>query len=180
MVASPSSCFVFSYVDCVRQAGPEGGMVVSFSHKGHLLAIGGAAPGGSSAGSSSVPFAPVGGTSPYGHISYSVRLFDPDTGVEIWSDLFAHFGVIYDIKWSLSDTYFVTCSSDGCCKVWRFLGSADDEVAVSSGGGGGLNTSPTRRASVQAKQSRRRSSLAGIGIQATVAISAFQVEIIIL
>ena len=149
-------------------------MVVSFSHKGHLLAIAGAAPGGGSAGSSSVPFAPVGGTSPYAHLSYSVRLFDPDTGVEIWSELFAHFGVIYDIKWSLADTYFVTCSSDGCCKVWRFVGGVNDDVLATSGGNGG-NSSPTRRASLQAKQHRRRSSMAGIGIQATVAISAFQV-----
>jgi WD40 repeat protein len=148
-------------------------MVVSFSHKGHLLAIAGAAPGGGSAGSSSVPFAPVGGTSPYADISYSVRLFDPDTGVEVWSDLFAHFGVIYDIKWSLSDMFFVTCSSDGCCKVWRFSSNAEDEPGPSPGKPG---SSPRRgSASKQAKQSRRRSSMAGVGIQATVAMSAFQV-----
>jgi WD40 repeat protein len=146
-------------------------MVVSFSHKGHLLAIGSAAPGGGSAGSSSVPFAPVGGTSPYAAISYSVRLFDPDTGVEVWSDLFAHFGVIYDIKWSLSDTYFLTCSSDGTCKVWKFASAADDELVQATPSG--PNISP-RRASTEAKR-RRRSSMGGVGIQATVAIAAFQV-----
>jgi WD40 repeat protein len=155
-------------------------MVVSFSHKGHLLAVGGAAPSGGGVGSASVPFAPVGGTSPYGDTSYSVRLFDPDTGVEVWSDLFAHFGVIYDIKWSLSDTHFVTCSSDGCCKVWRFPSRAEDS-SVSASANNGLGSSPkgspSRRASTQIIQNRRRSSMAGIGISATVSISAFQVLI---
>jgi WD40 repeat protein len=146
-------------------------MVVRFSHKGHLLAVGGAAPGGPSAGSSSVPFAPVGGTSPYADTSYSVRLLDPDTGVEVWSDLFAHFGVIYDIQWSLSDAYFLTCSSDGTCKVWRFTGRAEEEESRAP-----VSLSP-RRPSVkdESQKRRRRSSMAGIGIQAAVAIAAFQV-----
>ena len=149
-------------------------MVVSFSHKGHLLAIGGASPSGGSAGASSVPFAPVGGTSPYGDLGYSVRLFDPDTGVEVWSDLFAHFGVIYDIQWSLADEFFVTCSSDGCCKVWR-LSSAEEERPPSPDRAGSPDRRGSSALSKQAKISRRRSSMAGIGIQATVAISAFQV-----
>ena len=136
---------------------------MKYSHRGHLLAVAGAAPGGS-AGSSSIPFAPVGGTSPYAATSYSVRLFDPDTGVEVWSDLFAHFGVIYDIQWSLSDTFLLTCSSDGCCKVWKIKSPPADEDDQ--------NLLRMR----QAKQMRRRSSLAGIGIQANLAISAFQVK----
>lgn len=29
---------------------------------------------------------------------YALKLYDPDTGQEVWSDLNAHYGVIYDIK----------------------------------------------------------------------------------
>jgi len=93
--------------------GPEGAMVVAFSHCGSFLAV--AAP--------SIPItAPLSGsshTSPHTGCMYALKIFDPDIGVELFSDPVAHHGVIYEIKWSLLDTFLVTCSGDGRCKVWE-------------------------------------------------------------
>ena len=55
------------------------------------------------------------------HLStiFSLKLYCPDSGVEVWSDNSAHHGVVYDIKWSKDDHYLLTCSGDGTCKLWH-------------------------------------------------------------
>lgn len=87
-------------------------MLVSFSSKGHLLAVGGYVAG------DDVIRVP-GHTLPFSGSLFGVAVFDPDTGVLIWCDDRAHFGVVYDLKWSLDDGYLLSCSSDGQCKVWN-------------------------------------------------------------
>jgi hypothetical protein len=32
---------------------------------------------------------------------YSVRILDPDSAIELWSDVCAHFGVIYDLRYTI-------------------------------------------------------------------------------
>ena len=49
--------------------------------------------------SSSVPsFAPNSTTSPFTGETHGIKIYDPDTGAEIWADTAAHYGVIYDIR----------------------------------------------------------------------------------
>mmetsp|Transcript_2505 Transcript_2505/g.3848 ORF Transcript_2505/g.3848 Transcript_2505/m.3848 type:complete len:1065 (+) Transcript_2505:68-3262(+) len=129
--------------------GKDGAMVVSFSHKGHLLAVAAAVPPETMPGA---PFSPTGLTSPFSGCVYAVRLYDPDTGVEVWSDNAAHFGVIYDLKWSMNDGYLLSCSSDGQCKVWRMSEGLLQhqhslQPSTSSAGRRGSTSSPIRRAS---------------------------------
>eukprot|EP01041_Mallomonas_annulata_P002781 gene2781-5478_t len=93
--------------------GPEGAMVACFSHNGTFLAV--ASPsttkGCLSTGSTL--------TAPDSSKAYALRIFDPDFGKERFIEEIAHHGVIYDIKWSLSDNFLVTCSGDGRCKIWE-------------------------------------------------------------
>lgn len=49
---------------------------------------------------------------------YSLRLYDTDSGTDVWSSLAAHNGIIYDITWSADDFYILTTSGDGTSKVW--------------------------------------------------------------
>ena len=95
--------------------GPEGAMVVSFSHSGHLLAV------AAKSAQAMLPFAGQATTSPYPGGSFALRLIDTDVGTEVWIDAHSHAGVVYDAKWSLDDTYLVTCSGDGTIKVWDVL-----------------------------------------------------------
>lgn len=94
------------------EVGPDGAMVVSFSNCGHLLAI---------AARIETVATPL--TNMFPQIAspsyiYSLQLFDTDLGEKVWASSIAHHGVIYDIKWSKDDSYILTCSSDGLCKVW--------------------------------------------------------------
>ena len=95
--------------------GPSGAMVVQFSHKGHFLAVAGVSRDTPLAGSSSSHF--TGHASPYRGACHSVSLTDPDTGTEVWVDGAAHFGVVYDLQWSLSDRYCVTVCVTVCLRV---------------------------------------------------------------
>lgn len=29
-----------------------------------------------------------------------MKLYDPDTGAEVWSDIIAHYGVVYDLRYA--------------------------------------------------------------------------------
>jgi WD40 repeat protein len=112
------------------EVGPDGAMVVSFSHCGHLLAI------AARIETVATPF-----TNMFPQIAspsyiYSLQLFDTDIGEKIWASSIAHHGVIYDIKWSKDDSYILTCSSDGTCKIW-------DVVCYRINNKGGKRTSIT-------------------------------------
>jgi WD40 repeat protein len=52
---------------------------------------------------------------------YSLKLYDTDVGVLIWSELYAHHGVVYDVKWSKDDSYLLSSSGDGTTKIWDVL-----------------------------------------------------------
>jgi WD40 repeat protein len=92
-------------------AGPEGAMVVAYSHSGHLLAV---------SGRTLTLNAPLSdhNSSVASNIVYSLKLFDTDIGVEVWCMNSAHHSVVYDIRWSKDDSYIVTCSGDGTTKIW--------------------------------------------------------------
>jgi WD40 repeat protein len=78
-------------------------MAVAFSRSGHLLAVAAAASTG-------------------GGGAYHLRIYDPDLLVEVAAAAYCHQGPIYEVKWSLNDRYLLTCSGDGCVKVWDLLG----------------------------------------------------------
>ena len=136
------------------EVGPEGAMVVAFSKSGHLLAV------AAKCQQLSLPFSAASISSPYPGNTHCLRLFDTDTGMEVWSDLSAHYGVVYDIKWSADDSYILTASSDGTCKVYDTWGLtsaslARDRSPTSADGGQGDNAdlgpgstaSPSKRTS---------------------------------
>jgi WD40 repeat protein len=52
---------------------------------------------------------------------YSLKLYDTDVGVLVWSELYAHHGVVYDVKWSKDDSYLLSSSGDGTTKIWDVL-----------------------------------------------------------
>ena len=81
-------------------------MVVSFSHSGRFLAV-----GGITVDTSSSHFTAAA-------TIVSLKIYCPDSGIEVWADNSAHHGVIYEIKWSADDRFLLTCSGDGTCKVW--------------------------------------------------------------
>jgi len=156
------------------EVGPEGAMVVAFSKSGHLLAV------AARCHQLSLPFSAASISSPYPGNTHCLRLFDTDTGMEVWSDTSAHYGVVYDIKWSADDSYVLTASSDGTCKVYDTWGLtsaalARDRSATSADGGMGdaadlglglgvTTTSPSKRAS--------GSSQIGAGMQGAAAAAA--------
>lgn len=88
------------------EVGPEGAMVISFSHSGHLLAIVSRITNFLSDNVNTQD------------VVYSLQLYDSDLDEEIWSEETSHHGVIYAIQWSKNDRYLLTCSGDGSCKVW--------------------------------------------------------------
>ena len=92
-------------------SGPEGAMVVAYSHSGHLLAV---------SGRSATLNAPLSdhNSSVSSNSVYCLKLFDTDLGTEVWCLNSAHHGVVYDIRWSKDDSYIVTCSGDGTSKIW--------------------------------------------------------------
>ncbi len=87
--------------------GGDGAMSLSFSHSGSMLAV-----AGLTSDTSSSHFIT-------GSTTYSLRVYCPNSGNELWSDLAAHHSVIYQIKWSKDDKFIVTCSGDGTSKVWN-------------------------------------------------------------
>jgi WD40 repeat protein len=88
-------------------------MVVQFSNKGHLLAVAGV-----SRDLAAFTDGSFGHSTPFRGACHSISLVDPDTGAEVWRDAAAHFGVVYDLKWSLNDRYLLSCSADGVAKVF--------------------------------------------------------------
>ena len=86
--------------------GSDGAMTLSFSMSGSMLAVAGLASDNSSSHIID------------GSTTYALRIYCPNSGTELWSDLAAHHGVVYQIKWSNDDTVIVTCSGDGTSKVW--------------------------------------------------------------
>lgn len=93
--------------------GPNGAMVVRFSHSGEYLAV--------AAESSSSPMATISTSSASllpTATPYSIIIFHSNTGKEVFTFPNAHYGVIYDLQWSLDDGYLLSVSSDSTIKVW--------------------------------------------------------------
>ena len=88
--------------------GPNGACAVKYSNNGEFLAV---------AASTALPPLHVAGSALMGDV-YSLALYNSDNGVECWREETAHHGVIYDLQFSLDDHYLVSCSGDGCVKVW--------------------------------------------------------------
>ncbi len=88
--------------------GPNGACALKYSHNGNFLAV---------AAGTALPPLHVSGSALMGDV-YSVAIYDSDNGVECWRENTAHHGVIYDLQFSLDDNYLVSCSGDGCVKVW--------------------------------------------------------------
>ena len=49
-------------------------------------------------------------------------IFDSDTGEKVWEDTRAHYGIVYQIRWSLDDRYLITASADGSVNLWDTAG----------------------------------------------------------
>ena len=96
------------------EVGPQGAMVVSFSHHGHILAVAAAVESMSQV----VPLA----QSSNPMTVYCIKLFDPDYNEELFCFNPAHHGVIYELKWSKNDRYLLSSSGDGTVKVWDLIG----------------------------------------------------------
>ena len=88
--------------------GPQGACALKYSNNGSFLAV---------ASKSALPPLHVAGSARTGDV-YSIAIYDSDHGVECWREDTAHHGVIYDLQFSLDDNYVVSCSGDGCVKVW--------------------------------------------------------------
>jgi WD40 repeat protein len=95
-------------------------MVVAFSNSGHLLATAGPAVTTTLPLQSTTNIHTSAQTSSGTNV-YSLRVFDSDTGVEVWSAQTAHHGVVYSLSWSKDDVCLLTTSSDGTAKVWNLL-----------------------------------------------------------
>lgn len=54
--------------------------------------------------------------------AFALSIIDSDTAKVVWSDLRAHHGVIYQVRWSLDDRYLLSASADGACRVWDTAG----------------------------------------------------------
>ncbi len=92
----------------------DGCSAVRYSHSGVLLAVGSI----SLKQDRSVAASFGGGGSRYPGVVYSVSIFDSDTADLLWCDEYAHYGVVYDIKWLSDDSKLVTCSADGRCRIY--------------------------------------------------------------
>jgi WD40 repeat protein len=53
---------------------------------------------------------------------HGLHLIDSDTGKIAWSDLRAHHGVVYQLRWALNDSWLLSASADGSVKVWDTAG----------------------------------------------------------
>ncbi len=108
------------------KVGPEGAMVVQFSHSGHLLAVG--------AKCNDISSIFAGNTSNMDVLGepYSLQLFNTDSGEIVWSQENAHHGIIYSISWSIDNSYLLTASGDGTVKVWDVSGFLHHTTNVSS------------------------------------------------
>ena len=97
-----------------HSSGKDGSVASRYSHSGVLLAI---ASKGTKAATAHV--APRGGGfSRYPGCLYALSILDSDTGDKLWEDELAHFGVVYDIKWSANDETLACCSSDGRVRIY--------------------------------------------------------------
>ena len=54
-------------------------------------------------------------------VLYSLRLFDTDSGKEVWSTTAAHHGVIYSLSWNADDSALLSTSGDGTAKIWNVV-----------------------------------------------------------
>ena len=114
--------------------GPFGAMSIAFSHCGIFLAVSGESAISYEERSSSSDKRSSKGK---GLLSackycliislvddkiYSLQIFDSDTGEKVWADTRAHYGIVYQIRWSLNDYYLITSSADGSVILWDMAG----------------------------------------------------------
>jgi WD40 repeat protein len=145
----------------VEAGGKDGSVVCRFSHQGTLLAIASVSPRlDATAHISSL------GASGYPGTLYALSIYDSDTGDLLWCDEYAHFGIIYDVKWSPDDRSIVTCSSDGRCKLYEVAMLSRGFRDMKAGQGDSHARHDSRRYSLSASPNRSGKA-PGVGAQGT-------------
>ncbi|GMH86730.1 hypothetical protein TL16_g10637 [Triparma laevis f. inornata] len=90
-------------------AGEQGALTIKFNNSGSLLAI----------------------ACSKDDFTFPIRIYDSESG-NLRHEFVGHHSLVYDMQWSMNDTYLVTASADGTSKVFCLGGLSSNKNAADS------------------------------------------------